>query len=146
MSVDFEVGENWVEKLTTSGFDIKRPAVVACTGVSMYLTREAVTMMLRQIATFAPGSTLVLSFLLPIEWMDPSIRPGMERAIAGAQASGTPFVSFFTPEEMLALAWNAGFKNVQHVSAEMLTQLYFTRRSDGLRPPSHSEELLIART
>jgi hypothetical protein len=31
------------------------------------------------------------------------VRPGVERAAAGARASGTPFVSFFTPAEMLRL-------------------------------------------
>ncbi|HJT24455.1 MAG TPA: class I SAM-dependent methyltransferase, partial [bacterium] len=51
--VDFEAGENWLEKLKIAGFDVKRPAVVASTGVSMYLTKEAVAATLRQAATMA---------------------------------------------------------------------------------------------
>jgi O-methyltransferase involved in polyketide biosynthesis len=47
---------------------------------------------------------------------------GIERAAAGAWASGTPFVSFFTPSEMLALARAAGFEAVEHVSAAVLAQ------------------------
>jgi len=78
--------------------------------------------------------------------MDPDVRPGVERAAEGARASGTPFISFFTPVEMLALARNAGFKEVQHVSAATLAERYFAGRTDGLRPPNNSEELLVAAT
>jgi len=144
--VDFEAGDNWWERLASAGFDSKRPALVASTGVSMYLTKEANAATLRQIATLAPGATLVMSFTLPIEMMGPDVRPGMERAIEGARASGTPFISFFTPDEMLALARQSGFSDVRHVSAEMLGDRYFAGRSDGLRPPRNSEELLVART
>jgi hypothetical protein len=47
---------------------------------------------------------------------------------------------------MLALARDAGFKEARHVSAAMLTQRYFADRTDGLRPPDNSEELLVAST
>ena len=144
--VDFEAGDAWWERLAASGFDAGRPAFVASTGVSMYLTQDAIMATLRQVAAFAPGSTLAISFVLPIELADPEVRPGIERAIAGARASGTPFISFFTPTEMLALARDAGFREVRHVSAATLAQLYFAGRTDGLRPPNNSEELLVATT
>jgi methyltransferase (TIGR00027 family) len=144
--VDFEAGGAWWERLAASGFESGRPAVVASTGVSMYLTKDAILATLRQVAVLAPESTLVMSFLLPVEMADPDVRPGIERAIAGARANGTPFISFFTPTEMLALARDAGFKEVRHVSAAALAQRYFAGRTDGLRPPNNSEELLVATT
>ena len=144
--VDFEAGEPWLERLVASGFEAGQPAVVACAGVSMYLTREAVMGTLRQVATLAPGTTLVLSFLLPFERAAPEVRSGLEQAKDGARASGTPFLSFFLPEDLLSLAREAGFKDVQHGSAAMLTQRYFMDRPDGLRPPEHGEELLVATT
>jgi methyltransferase (TIGR00027 family) len=144
--VDFESGDAWWERLAAAGFHPGLPAVVASTGVSMYLTKEAIVATLRQVAALAPGSTLAMSFLLPIELTDPEVRPGMERAAAGARASGTPFISFFTPAEMLALAREAGFREVQHVSAATLAERYFANRTDGLRPPNNSEELLVATT
>lgn len=144
--VDFEAGEAWWERLTAAGFDATRPAVVASTGVSMYLTLEAITATLRQVATLAPGSTLVMSFMLPIELAEPAARPGIERAAQGARANGTPFISFFTPAAMLALAREAGFRDCRHVSAADLTARYFAGRADGLRPPLDSEELLVAAT
>jgi methyltransferase (TIGR00027 family) len=144
--VDFEAGDAWWEQLAASGFDAERPAVVASTGVSMYLTKDAIAATLRQVAALARGSTLVMSFMLPIELADPDVRPGIERAEAGARANGTPFISFFTPPEMLTLARDAGFAEVQHVSAATLAQRYFAGRTDGLRPPNNSEELLVAAT
>lgn len=144
--VDFEAGDTWWEQLAASGFDFARPAIVASTGVSMYLTREAIAATLRKVASLASGSTLAMSFLLPVELNDPEVRLGMERAIEGARANGTPFVSFFTPTEMLTLARDAGFGEVRHISAAMLAQRYFAERKDGLRPPNNSEEFLVATT
>ena len=144
--VDFEAGESWRERLAAAGFDVGKPAVVASTGVSMYLTREANVAALRQVASLAAGSTLATTFILPLELTDPDVRPGLELAVKGARASGTPFISFFTPEDMLALAREAGFREVRHVSAATLAERYFAARTDGLRPPDNSEELLVATT
>ena len=144
--VDFEAGDGWWDRLVGAGFDAARPAVVASTGVSMYLTREAIAATLRQVAGLAPGSTLVMSFMLPIDRVDPAIRVGVQRAAEGARASGTPFLSFFLPQEILDLARDAGFAQVRHVSAQSLGQMYFRGRTDGLTPPRDSEELLVATT
>jgi len=85
-----------------------------------------------------------MSFMLPIELTDPEVRPAIERAAAGARENGTPFISFFTPTEMLTLGRDAGFRNVRHISAAMLAERYFAGRTDGLRPPNNSEELIVA--
>jgi methyltransferase (TIGR00027 family) len=144
--VDFEAGESWQDALVSAGFDAGKPAIVVSTGVSMYLTRDANTATLREVAGFAQGSTLAMTFLLPLETADDEVRAGLEMAERGARASGTPFVSFFTPPEMLALARDAGFAEARHVPAVDLTQRYFADRTDGLRPPRNAEELLVART
>ncbi len=59
--------------------------------------------------------------------LDPDVRFGVERAAEGARAAGTPFLSFFMPEEMLALARKVGFKEVQHVSAASIAQRQLRR-------------------
>jgi methyltransferase (TIGR00027 family) len=144
--VDFEAGDDWWERLAAAGFDAAGPALVASTGVSMYLTKDANAATLRRLAMLAPGSTVAMSFLLPREFAAVEVRPGLAEAEKGARASGTPFVSFFTPAEMLALARECGFKNVEHVSADALAERYFVGRPDGLRPPTNAEELLVAST
>ena len=144
--VDFEAGGSWRDGLVTAGFDESRPAIVVSTGVSMYLTKDTNAATLREVASLAPGSTLAMTFLLPLEMADPEVRPGLEMAEKGARASGTPFISFFTPPEILALAREAGFREARHVSAADLTERYFMGRTDGLRPPKNAEELLVANT
>lgn len=144
VSVDFEAGDSWWQRVLAAGFDVRRPAVVSCTGVSMYLTADAVGDLLRQVAALAPGSTLAMSFLLPLELADPQLRPSLQMAEKGARASGTPFISFFTPAEMLNLARESGFREARHVSADELAERYFGGRTDNLRPPSNAEELLLA--
>jgi methyltransferase (TIGR00027 family) len=146
IAVDFEAGGSWREQLTAAGFDASRPAVVSSTGISMYLTRDANSAMLRQIATLAPGSTFAMTFILPLELADAEVRPGLQQAAKGARASGTPFLSFFTPAEMLALARDAGFRAARHVSAADLGERYFAEQTDELRPPKNGEELLVATT
>jgi methyltransferase (TIGR00027 family) len=145
VSIDFEAGGSWWEQLSSAGFDASQPAVVASTGVAMYLTKDATGATLRQIAALARGSTLAMTFMLPLELVEPEERPMRQIAERGARAAGTPFISFFTPSEMLALARDAGFRDAQHVSAAHLAHRYFTGRTDGLRPSS-SEELLVATT
>jgi len=144
--VDFEAGDSWWQRLGAAGFDDGRPAVVASAGVSMYLTTDAIAATLRQVAALARGSMLAMTFLLPIGLADPKLRPVLQQAEKGARARGTPFLSFFTPAEMLTLAGDAGFREVRHVSAAALAQRYFAGRTDGLRPPNNAEELLVAST
>lgn len=145
--VDFEAeaGVDWLARLTDAGFDAARPAVVASTGVTMYLTRDVAAATRRRLAGLAPGSTVVMTFLLPADLLAEADRAGLEASMAGAQASGTPFVSLYRPEEMLALAREAGFADVRHVPSSDLAGRYFAGRPDGLRP-STGEDILVAST
>ena len=142
--VDFEAGVDWLERLVAAGFDAGRPAVVASTGVSMYLTAEATAATLREVASLAPGSSLAMSFILPKELAEPEERAGIEASEKGARASGTPFLSYFSPDEMLGIASAAGLRESRIETAKTLTRRYFAGREDGLRPGA--EALLVART
>lgn len=144
VSVDFEKS-SWWKELLKAGFDINKPAVIACTGVSLYLTKEAITDTLKQIATLAPGSTLAMTFYLPIDLLDDEDKPMQEMAEKGARASGTPFVSFFAPDEILVMAKNAGFKDAKTISTRDMEQSYFKDRSDDFLPAS-GEVFLLATT
>jgi methyltransferase (TIGR00027 family) len=143
--VDFEEGGSWWDQLLEAGFDPAQPAVVVSTGVTMYLSKEANAATLRQMAELAPGSTFAMTFLLPQELVEDILRPGLEAAEKGASAAGTPFISFYTSDEMSALAREAGFRDARHISADTLNERYFAERTDGLRT-ARGEELLIATT
>jgi hypothetical protein len=63
-------------------------------------------------------------------------RPRQQVVQKSSRAARTPFLSFFTAPEMLALARDAGFAQTQHISTADLIQRYFTGRTDGVRPSS----------
>ncbi len=142
--VNFEAGGSWPDALARAGFDAKKPSVVASTGVSLYLTHEANAALLKQIAAMAPGTTLAMTFILPLELLGAEDRAGLEMSMKGAAAAGTPFKSFFAPDDMLQLARAAGFGSVMYVSGDDHNATYFAGRSDGLRT-SNGEGLLVAR-
>jgi methyltransferase (TIGR00027 family) len=140
--VDFEE-QSWRDELTKHGFDPAQPAVVTALGVSMYLTRDANAQMLREAAQLAPGSTFVTTFILPVALLSPEQAPGIQAAIAGAAANGTPMISFFAPSEMVTFARDQGLTKARHVSSDELGDRYFKGRADGLRPPN-GEHVLVA--
>lgn len=142
--VDFETSSWWAE-LLKAGFEPDEPAVVACTGVTLYLTREAIVSTLRQFARLASGSTTAITLYLPVELLEGEDKMLMEISMKGASASGTPMISFFSPEEMLDLAREAGFEAAKLVSTKDMEQLYFTGRTDDLSP-ANGEVFLIAKT
>jgi methyltransferase (TIGR00027 family) len=141
VGVDFEGGESWWERLLQAGFDPGRPTVVASAGVSMYLARGTNAETLRRLGGLAAGSTLAMTFHVPIGLVDPGERP-FRRSL---EKPGSPFINSYRPAEMLALIREAGFRAARHVSAAELHQLYFAGRPDGLRPSS-IEDLVVAIT
>jgi methyltransferase (TIGR00027 family) len=142
--VDFETLSWWTE-LLNKGFDIDKKAIVSCTGVTLYLTKEAITDTLKKLTSLASGSTIAIAFYLPLEQLDEEDKPMQEVAIKGATASGTPFVSFFGIEEVSKLADEIGLKEIQTVSTKDMTEKYFKNRTDNLLPAS-GEFFLVAKT
>ena len=112
----------------------------------MYLTKDANAATMSWCAQLAPGSTLLMTFLQPIENVDLKLQSEVKAAEEGARNSGTPFLSFYSPDEIMSIVREAGFSHVTHVSAATLAHLYFEGRDDGLRPPDKGEEIIIART
>ncbi len=102
--VDFESDDDWWQALLDAGFETAAKALVSSSGVSMYISKAATAATLRRLSALAPGSIVAMTFMLPFELVDGADRPGLEQAARGAQASGTPWVSFYAPEEMLGVA------------------------------------------
>ena len=142
--VNFETS-SWWNELLHAGFNASKPAVVACTGVTLYLTRLAIVDTLNQLAKLARGSKLAITFYLPIELLDEEDKPVHQIGEKGARDAGTPFVSFFTPSEIVALGESAGLGDVKTISTKEMTPLYFANRTDGLVPAS-GEVFLLATT
>ncbi|MCK9160391.1 MAG: class I SAM-dependent methyltransferase [Bacteroidaceae bacterium] len=142
--VDFETSSWWAE-LLNKGFDNTQRTFVSCTGVTLYLTKEAITDTLRKMTSLTSGSTIAIAFYLPLEQLDEEDQPMQEIAIKGAAASGTPFVSFFCVDEIVGLAQKVGLKEIQTISTKDMTEKYFKDRTDNFVPAS-GEFFLVAKT
>ena len=143
--VDFETDEDWWQALLDAGFDAASNAVVSSSGVSMYISEAATARTLHRLAALAPGSIVVMTFMLPFELLEDGDRPGLEAAARGAHTSGTPWISFYAPEQIVAVAHDAGFASAHTVATAELAARYLTGRTDGLRPAG-GEGILVART
>ncbi|TDD58813.1 SAM-dependent methyltransferase [Kribbella antibiotica] len=141
--VDFEANDDWWERLQAAGFDASRPAVVSWLGVTMYLTEEATAATLKQVASLPVGSSLILTFFRHLEDLLPEDVQIRRASREGARRAGTPFIGFYTPDQITELVRQAGFADAEYVSAAGLADRYFADRTDGLRPYS-GEEVLIA--
>lgn len=144
VGVDFEAeSDKWWEQLASAGFDSSNPATIVSTGVSMYISKQATAATMARIARLAPGSSLVMSFMVPIDLVEAEEQPMRRNTEKFAGLAGTPLISFYSPEEIMDTARSAGFRTLHHVSSPALSARYFADRTDGLRPSS-SEELLVA--
>lgn len=141
--VDFEVS-SWWNKLLHKGFNINQPTFISCTGVTLYLTKEAIGDMLKKMTMLASESVIAIAFYLPMEQLDEEDQPMQRIANEGAKASGTPFVSFFPVEEIVKLANEIGLKEIQTISTKDMTEKYFKDRTDNLVPAS-GEFFLVAK-
>ena len=144
--VDFEAGGSWWEQLAAAGFDPGQPAVVASTGVSMYLTKEATAATLRQLAGLAAGSTLAMTFLLPPELLDDADRSGLQAAERGARSRRDAVHQLLHPGRR-CWPWPATpvSETPGTCRGPRSAERYFADRTDGLRPSS-GEDLLVATT
>lgn len=141
----FESEQSWVDRLIENGFDQSKPAVIVSTGVSMYLTEEVNKNIFSQISKLAPGTTFAMTFLLSLDYLILSERMILEFVMAKASEGGTPFLSLFSPEKILKIAKEAGFKKSQYVSADDIYMTYFSNRTDGLRA-GQAEAIIVAAT
>lgn len=142
--VDFEVS-SWWDELLNKGFDVHQKTFVSCIGVTLYLTKEAIMETLKKLTLLASGSAIAIAFYLPLDLLDEEDQPSMEMSINGAAASGTPFVSFFSLKEIVKLAGDMGFKEIQTIATKDMTDMYFKNRADNLLPAS-GEVFLVATT
>jgi len=143
--VDFEADVDWWKALVEAGFDSAATSLVSSSGVSMYITKAATAATLRRLAGMVPGSIVAMTFMLPFELVDEVDRRGLEGAARGARESGTPWISFYAPEESVTLAREAGFAQVRYVPTAELAERYLAGRSDDLRAAG-GEGILLTRT
>jgi len=143
--VDFEADDDWWQALLDAGFDQNARALVSSSGVTMYISKAATSATLRPLGAMASRSIVAMTFMLPFDLADEDDRAGLEGAARGARASGTPWISFYKPDEIVTIARDAGFADARFVPTAEVAERYLAGRSDGLRA-STGEGILLAQT
>jgi methyltransferase (TIGR00027 family) len=122
VAVDFE-GESLTAGLACSRFDVRTPTFVACLGVFMYLTTEAIDAVFRFVAALPPSSELVFTFA--------STEAGGGALAARAAAVGEPWQTRLDGEQLRTELPHLGFSAGSFLEPGEAAR-YFEGRRDGL--------------
>ena len=136
VTVDF-THQSLAEQLTAAGFDTCKPTVFTLEGVSQYITKEAVSSTIEELATLiqTTSSTFFISYVDELLDKDPEacFGKGYPNAVKRAETIkslsakvGEPWISFYTAEEIASLLSRNGFSVKKNVTLEDLNSLYFT--------------------
>lgn len=130
-AIDFE-RETLGAALFRAGFDMKRPAVFAWLGVTVYLSRDAVLATLKSVGSMAAGSEIVFDYGEHHDSLPAELQARMQERMAALAAIGEPWISFFKPPEMADLLDEAGFSHVEDIDGHTINARWFAGRADGL--------------
>jgi methyltransferase (TIGR00027 family) len=114
--------------LATSSFDPTLPTFIACLGVLVYLSQEAITAIFQFVQTLPPSSQIVFTFTQPLPDKDGP------RAILAKRAAelGEPWQTFSTPSELTTYLSGLGFTKINLPLPAEIRERYIGERTDGL--------------
>ncbi len=133
VAVDFRI-DSLADRLIDMGFERSQPAFVSWLGVTQYLTREAIGTTLDVVCGFAPGTELVMEYVVPDAMRDASGGALADFFMPRTAAFGEPWLTFFTPTEVGELLAARGLAVVEDVGRRDQIDPSLWERSDGLRP------------
>ncbi|MGW1681511.1 class I SAM-dependent methyltransferase [Saccharopolyspora sp. NPDC002376] len=131
--VDFET-DQLMDQLVAAGFDLTRPALIGWMGVTMYLTWEAVDRTLGVLSGLAPGSELVLDYMLPEHLSDQATRTHASAVAQVVSDSGEPWLSRPTPDALTTCLAEHGFGPTKHVHPRDAIDSVLWQCTDNLSP------------
>lgn len=126
--VDFEQ-QNLMDELYHHDFKKGSPTFFSWLGVTQYLTEEAIFQTLKDVASTAPGSEIILEYVL-----SESLLEGEDQQIVagGRNLPTEPWLSTFSPNDLTERLKNTGFTDIEDFGPEEAKMLYFTGRNDDL--------------
>ncbi|MFZ0188463.1 MAG: SAM-dependent methyltransferase [Streptosporangiaceae bacterium] len=122
------------EALERAGFDAGQPALVSWLGVTIYLDESAIEATVTVLGGFAPGSELVVDYMLPTGMRDAAGQMYADLVGQAAAEWGEPWRSVFAPAAMAALLARHGFGPARDVGQRDMIPAGAWDRSDALRP------------
>ena len=135
VNVDFS-HQSLSEQLTAAGFDRTKPTLFTLEGVSQYITKEAVSSTINELASLVEGTSSIFFMSYVDENLDknPSACFGKGYPNPAKKASlimslsekvGEPWISFYSKEEIENLLSQNGFSIEEDVTLEDLNSIYF---------------------
>ena len=135
-SVDF-THQSLTDQLMAAGFDQSKSTVITFEGVSQYITKEAVSSTINELATLTQNSSSILFLSYVDELLDKDPKPSFGKGylkeekranlIKNLSAKvGEPWISFYTAEKMESLLSKNGYSIKENVTLEDLSPVYFT--------------------
>jgi O-methyltransferase involved in polyketide biosynthesis len=122
------------EALGLAGFDAGQPALVSWLGVTMYLDESAIEATVAVLGGFAPGSEVIVDYMLPAGMRDAAGQMYADLVGQAAAEWGEPWRSVFAPGAMAALLARHGFGPAWDVRQRDMIPAAAWDRSDALRP------------
>jgi O-methyltransferase involved in polyketide biosynthesis len=122
------------DRLGRAGFDFARPAFVSWLGVTMYLAGSAIELTLSVAGGFAPGSEIVVDYMLPAGRRDEAGDYYAEQIGAASAERGEPWLSMLAPRDMAAMLRRHGFGQIRDVRQRDMIPAAAWDRTDSLRP------------
>jgi len=136
VTVDF-THQSLTEQLMAAGFDQSKSTVFTLEGVSQYITKEAVSSTIKDLAmlTQKASSIFFISYVDELLDKDPEACFGKGYPKAAKRAKlitnlsakvGEPWISFYTAEEIGNVLSQNGYSIEENVTLEDLNSVYFT--------------------
>ena len=124
-------GSGLRKSLIDARFHPARPAVVSAIALTQYLAPPAIEDMLQLVASFAAGSRLVITYVVPETELSELAAAGLKWTMSQAEERGETFLSLFRPVEFEELIHRSGFSRVEQAGAEELRKTYLADRPDA---------------
>jgi methyltransferase (TIGR00027 family) len=136
VNIDFSY-QSLTEQLTGAGFDQKKSAIFTLEGVSQYITKEAVSSTIKELASLTRDTNSIFFMSYVDELLDKNPEacfgegypnPAKKASlIKGLSAKvGEPWISFYNSAEIEDLLSQNGYSIEENVTLEDLNSLYFS--------------------
>jgi len=126
--------ETVAEALARSRYRRDGRAFFSLLGTVQYVPREGVMNTLRSMAsTAAPGSELVLSYIVPRDLVERARQRGFDRLLRFAARRGEPFISFFDPAAFPPEVCALGYELLENRPLSELARRYSGEGTDDVQ-------------
>ena len=136
VAVDF-TNQSLSKQLLDAGFDQSKPTVFTLEGVSQYITKEAFSSTVKELATLTQkaDSIVFVSYASELLKKNPKAcfgtgYPNAEKRarliIYGSEKVGEPWISFYSDGEIESVLSQSGYSIIENVTLKDLNSQYFT--------------------